>query len=151
MKVNIKIAFKKIEHDNVLSGAIGWWTKSKFYHTELILGDKWITSDNNQGVIIRDLKPLNNKWVYKNLGFIEVTDKQYKIILDWINEQYGKEYDYIGILYSQFLPFRYDDKNEWFCSEIVTKILQLFLIKEVLDLVPNLTSPGDLAKIFKVE
>lgn len=151
MKLDLTIALCKVKQASFIPYIIGKWTKSNFYHVELILDNKWITSDIDYGVVIRDSEPLNEDWVYVTLNNVEVTDEQYELIFEWIKQQQNKKYDHLGIVYSQVLPFRYDDKNKWFCSELVIKILQLFLIKEVIDLTPNLVSPGDIAKIFKIE
>jgi len=151
-QLNVTIAFEQeYEHTTIYGKLIKWWTKSNFYHTEVIIGNNWISSRINEGVHVKPLKPLKDKYLYKKLPPIELTDRQYNNLHTWLLEQENKDYDLLGIIWSQVFPFRYDDKNKWFCSEIVTKILQICGVPETFDLTPNLVSPGKLAKTFNME
>ncbi len=151
-KVLIKIAFKRVKSDSgFYSKLISKWTNSPFYHCEIIIDNKWISAVEGKGITINNLKPLNNNWDYKDLGIVDVCDKQYIEIFNWIERQTNKKYDWSGIIFSQVLPLRFHSSSKWFCSEIVTKLLQLFVVKESLDLEPHLTSPGDIARIFEVK
>jgi hypothetical protein len=67
----------------------------------------------------------------------------------WVTSQSGKKYDYKGILLSQFIKFGMNDNSKWFCSELVTKILQLFGSTAVWDLVPSDVNPGMLYNIYQ--
>jgi hypothetical protein len=80
-----------------------------------------------------------------------LTGGQYDIVMDWLATIEGKPYDWRGIILTQIFPLRFQSKDKWFCSELVTKVLQLLLVKETLDLEPHLVSPGDLAKLFNIE
>ena len=102
------------------------------------------------GVHIKPLQPLKDTYDYYDIE-VYVTDYQYMRITEWVYKQNKKSYDRLGIMFSQFIPFRFNNRSKWFCSELVCKILQLFHIKEVMDLYPFLVSPGDLAKIYKLE
>ena len=57
--------------------------------------------------------------------------------MEYIKNMKNRKYDYLGIIFSQLFPFKIHDHKKLFCSEIVIKILKLFLVKEVLDLVPQ--------------
>lgn len=152
-KINVQLAFKKIHKNSTLFGkTIAKFTKSDFYHVEIIINNMWISSDAPMGVTIQELKELkHDHWEYYNFGEVTILEKDYITIMEFINKQRGKKYDYIGIAFSQTIPLTLHSQNKLFCSEFVTKVLQLLLIQEVLDLQPNLVSPAKLAKIFNME
>ena len=56
---------------------------------------------------------------------IEVTQEQLNIILDFYNETKGRGYDWVGMLLSQFLPWRIKTKNKWYCSEWISYALRI--------------------------
>lgn len=144
----VAVAFKfKKPKESFTNKLICWWTKSKYYHVELILGDKWISSNPDVGgVTIRPLEPLRDSYEYCKLGKIEITKEQSSKIMKWISSQSDKKYDWVGIFLAQVLPLRFQDDNKWYCSEIVTTILKFLLVEQVMNLDPGRTSPGDLAR-----
>lgn len=148
--VNLKLAFKKVDKNDLGSYLISKWTKSKYTHVEIIIENNWISSTLEEGVHIKPLRPLKDTYDYYDIK-VFVTNYQYLRIMEWVYKQNLKPYDKLGIMFSQFIPFRFDSRSKWFCSELVCKILQLFYVKEVMDHYPFLTSPGDLAKIYKLE
>ena len=148
--INIKLAFKKVDTNSFYSKVISKWTKSKYTHVEVIIEDKWISSDTDTGVRIRELLPLTDKYDYVDMT-IPVLLENHNFIMELIINQDIKGYDYYGIIFAQFLPFRYESRDKWYCPELVTKILQMYNVKEVIDLYPQITSPGLLAKTFKLE
>lgn len=144
------LAFKRVDKQTSTMGKlIGWYTKSPVYHVEVILEDKWISAYAGRGVYVNDLRPLKDTWEYIKLDEIMVTQRQDEIIEEWLQEQDGKGYDYLGILLAQLIPLRLHSRAKWFCSEITTKILQLLFIKETMNLSPYDVSPGDLHGLFK--
>lgn len=150
-KVNVKLAFKLYEKSkcSFIGNLISLWTNSKYYHVELIVDDKWISSNAEAGgITISPLRTLNFNWDYYDLGEILVTEEQYDNLMDFINSESNCKYDYMGIVFSQVLPFRYHSETKWFCSEIVSKLLQLLLVPEFNSIEPNRMSPADIAKIF---
>ena len=156
IKKRIRIAFRqKSGKDSIVNKIIRFLTKSRFHHVELIINDTWISSSNTSGGFrIRPLEPIkqeDTRYIYYDLGLIELTSEQDEIISRFMENQLDSEYDYSGIIFSQLFPFSKHSRTRWFCSEIVTKLLQLHLIEETLDLIPNEVSPGDLAKLFNVE
>ena len=151
--IYLKIAFKKVSSkSDIVEKAIGKITRSKYCHCELVIDDIWISSNYETGVTIETSKVIDNEdWVFYEFPVIEVMTRDYNIILDYIKKQDDKKYDILGIILSQLIPISIHNRKKYFCSEITSRILQLFLIEEVLDIVPNNTSPGDLAKIFNME
>lgn len=149
-KINLKLAFKKVDKKSLYSKTISMWTKSKYTHVEVIIEDKWISSDTDTGVRVRELLPLTSNYDYIDLEITTTLDN-HNFIMDWIHKQDIKGYDWLAIYFVQILPFRFESKDKWYCSELVVKILQMYGVKEVVDLYPSLTSPGKLAKIFNLE
>ena len=78
------------------------------------------------------------------LSIAPLTKYQLYIFKNFIQNQIGKKYDWLGIINKVFIIFR-DSGNKWFCSEIVTKLLQMLYVKEVLDYEPSDITP---AKLF---
>lgn len=155
IKVDITLAFKKIRKDipisqNVYSRLIGWKTKSNYSHVEVIINNNWISSVETKGVHVKPLKPLKDEYEYVSLT-VEVTEQQHLDNMTWIYKQDKKPYDTYGIVFTQILPLRFESRDKWYCSELTTKILQLYSVQEVIDLYPQTTSPGILAKTFNIE
>ena len=154
-KKRIRIAFRqKSGKDSIINKIIRFLTKSRFHHVELIIDDTWISTSSSTGFTMRPLEPIkqeDTRYVYHDLGLVKITSEQDRIITRFIENQLDSEYDYSGIIFSQLFPFSKHSKRRWFCSEIVTKLLQLHLVEETLELTPSEISPGDLAKVFKVE
>ena len=155
IKKRIRIAFRqKSGKDSIINKIIRFLTKSRFHHVELIIDDTWISTSSSTGFTMRPLEPIkqeDTRYVYHDLGLVKITSEQDRIITRFIENQLDSEYDYSGIIFSQLFPFSKHSKRRWFCSEIVTKLLQLHLVEETLELTPSEISPGDLAKVFKVE
>ena len=151
--IYIKIAFKKIIHNSDIVGkVIGKITKSNYCHCEIIINDIWVSSNSKEGVTIKENFLYDSiEWEFYDFPVIEIMERDYNIIMDYIRKQDDKNYDFLGIILSQLVPISVHNRNKYFCSELSTKVLQLFLIEEVMDLIPNNTSPGDLAKIFNME
>ena len=132
--MDVTIAFKKkVTPDSsrffkLSAKAISWWTKSEYYHCELIIDKKWISSHPNLGgVAIRDLKPLSENWDYYKLDLPELTEEQQMVLWTYIYKQLDTGYDWKGIFLSQFFKFGLNADSKWFCSEIVAKLLQLYI------------------------
>lgn len=152
MTLNISILFYGRSND-LLSRLIKWWTRSKYYHVELVVNDKRISSDIERDVMVRSkhlVDPTDSGDAVYNTT-VTVTKEQYEILMRWLTKVNGSKYDTLGILLSQILKSRVDDPNKWFCSELTTKVLQILTIEDVIDLTPNMLSPGDLARLFNVE
>ena len=149
--LDVKLAFKIYDKrkSSFIGNLISMWTNSVYYHVELIVGDQWISANSEAGgITIAPLRELNYNWDYKHLGQIEVTESQYLNFVQFIDDNRTCKYDWLGILFSQVLPFRWNSKDKWFCSEIVTKLLQLLVVKEVNEVIPADMSPKDLAVLF---
>jgi hypothetical protein len=154
---SLKVAFYK--GNSVYSKLIEWWTNSLFSHVELILDDRWVTSYPGVGVRINKGPTDMDKYV-----IIDITNDLFKFVYEdtqqtkynnidiflnnYIKNQYGSQYDWMGIVLSQFIKLGINSDTKWFCSEFVTKLLQILLYEPVMDLQPNKVSPGYLYDII---
>jgi uncharacterized protein YycO len=149
--MTVTVAFKHELSDKFLTRIkqkmIQKWTGSKYFHVEIIIGDTWIEADNSVGVVQHNLRPLSNKYDY-----VEVRVPDCEICMtnvnNFINNQMGAKYDWTGIYLSQILRLGVNKEDSWFCSELVSKILQIYNIEPFLYIAPESLSPGDLFKIL---
>ena len=124
--MDIKIAFYKGKGD-FLNGVVRWWTKSAYSHAELVLPDgyTWIgISPFLKSKVDKRIKiELNpHEWDFVTIG---VSEEQISIIMEFFEDTRGQGYDWIGMLASQFLPFRIKHRNRWYCSEWIAYALTL--------------------------
>ena len=144
----IRLAFKK--GTGAVSKSIRFWTKSDFSHVEIIIGTTekyWISSNPDYGgVRVNKLRPYKVTWSYID---IPLKQNHFKEALRFAKSQENSKYDWCGILCAQFMKIHRDNSNKWFCSELVTTILQIYQTPETKDLYPAWVSPGDLFKLFK--
>ena len=154
MKIHVKLAFQKADFGNkkpnIYERLIRWWTKSKYYHVELIIGNRWISSIDTIGFRVKNLNKLRDNYDYHDMELV-VSKQTIDKLWDWIDSQTGKKYDWYGLVMSQIFKLGLDNKDKTICSEAVTIMLQILEVEEVMTLKPITVSPGDLAKIFKVE
>jgi|TARA_R110002020_G_scaffold138910_6_gene309495 hypothetical protein len=106
---------------------ISWWTCSKYSHAELVMPDEetWISISPllTSRVSSRVKKTWNEKdW---DIFDFEVTSEQADTIQSFYKETEGCYYDWIGMLLSQFLPFKIKTEDKWYCSEWIAHALTL--------------------------
>ncbi len=149
--MQINIAFKKTIPldkrllDKIASKSVQIWTNSEYYHVEFFYNNIWY-GISPKGVEKYPLRPLSDKYDYITFD-IEVSSKQQGLVEKFLNIDFI--YDWKGIIFSQFFPIGLNDNEKWFCSEYVTKILQLFLVEEVLFVHPHMIDPGNLFDLIK--
>ena len=127
--MKISIAFYKGK-GNILNKIVRCWTKSKYSHAELILNDNktWISISPKLCSEIESTTPLLVDYGQWDIITLNVTAEQHQVILDFFGETAGCGYDWIGMLCSQFLPFRIKTKNRWYCSEWIAYALRIACI-----------------------
>lgn len=127
--MNISIAFYKGK-GNLLNKIVRLWTKSIYSHAELVLDDKetWISISPKLCSKIESTIPLLIDHTQWDIIELEVNEEQYQTILEFYEETAGCGYDWIGMLCSQFLPFRIKTKNRWYCSEWIAYALRIACI-----------------------
>ena len=109
-KDKLYICFHKPK--SIVGGLIALWTLGKYSHCEFIYNDE-VYLANPGGIRRQNFKYKKNYDIYELHKHIEASD-----VLEFFEEVEGMDYDYRGILGSQFLWFlnSHDDKK-YFCSE----------------------------------
>ena len=153
--MEIIVAFKKSVKDDtewywkLAAKLVKFGTKSEFFHVETAIDDKWISANTSYGIEIHELKPINKKhYDYYKIEVPDLTIDQKEKFWRYINKQVGSGYDWKGIYLTQFIKLDWESESKWFCSEIVTKILQLLYVEDFLDKKPNKLSPGAVFEII---
>ena len=144
------LAFKKTDSKGkvgLFSKLIKWWTKSDYSHVEIILREKWISSNSHLGgVTVRELGPLKDNWDYVE---VKVNGMRERPVNEFIESQSDKKYDWSGIVWAQvFHITRGERQNKWFCSEICSEILRRFEDKKIAQFKSADMSPQDLYKLY---
>lgn len=155
----MKILFYGNRQGNIEDKAIRWWTSNcfsdklngrwmdGFSHVEIEFSDRMMFSSSPREGKVRFKKrnPKSTAWVEKNM--IIPPHKEYairKLCMGFV----GREYDYKGI--AGFVFHNDDDKNKWFCSELILHILQILKIIDS-KYIPSQTSPNKLSLIIENE
>lgn len=122
MKV-LEVCFYKASAGTWFDKLIAWVSKGKYSHVELVF-------DNNQsfsssvrwpsGVRFKSIDYDEAKW---DIFTLVVSDESYDKALAFANSQTGKGYDILGVLFIIDRGIR-ENKNKWFCSEVVLSALQ---------------------------
>jgi hypothetical protein len=145
--MNIKLAFF-IGKGDYLDKLVRLWTKSKYSHVELVVGDYWYSSNPNHGCVVKQHKSNFN---LENWEFIEVQieDNIFKNIFNnFLLKQLGKKYDYLGIFLSHIISLNIHHQHKWFCSELVSEfLLKCGFFPEITD--SNNFSPEHLYRLIK--
>ena len=145
LDVRVIVAFRKLtEKDSFYMKLVSWWTKSNLVHSEVIIGNTWISINNDTGFRINELRPLTDKYEYIDIGYIKLLPYQLESIKNFIIDQKDKKYDYMGIILSQVIPINIQHDSKWFCSELCVKLLQMLLIRDLNNFTPSRYSPADL-------
>lgn len=114
--VKAKLAMYK-GSGNIYDKLIRWWTESKYSHCELVVDGVWYTSSpRDGGVVKRELKMSSNWDMYD----VYVDEKRLEMVM---NRNEGAKYDWLGIVFTQVLPFGIHSKSRMFCSEFVAEVL----------------------------
>ena len=124
--MKIRIAFYKGK-GNWKNKIIRWWTQSPYSHAELVMPDNytWISiSPLLTSVVSSRIK---TDFDLENWDFVElqINDEQHKTLLEFFEDTKGCSYDWIGMIFSQLLPFNIKRKNKWYCSEWIAYALRI--------------------------
>ncbi len=123
----MKIAFYKGKSQNFLNlmqqVGIRIWTLGKYSHVELIDSDDYwygATSYNPGGTTKRQFEHKVKNW-----DIIELpTAFNYQPARIFLNSTLDLEYDWRGIIWSQFIPMNNHNPDQYFCSEWAAKALK---------------------------
>jgi len=152
MRKTILFGFHKADEPNspFYNRIIAWWTNGPYCHVEIFFKDddrllKKFSSSPEDGCV--RVKPTS--FYVEGYDYIpyELTENEFKILKDYINELKGGKYDWAGIL-GFILPTK-DRSNEWFCSETTSNYLKILGFKGMWKIEPSEVSPNKLADILK--
>lgn len=126
----IKIGFYK--HSKSIFGKLIRFKQSfsypkryaRYSHVELVL-DNWISfssSEQDWGVRYKEIIFNPDNWDFIEL---EVSNKNYDEIVKFCNKEVWNAYDWVAIFLSQMLNINKQVKWAWYCSEIVTRAIQI--------------------------
>jgi len=124
--MKISVAFYKGE-GSWKNKLIRWWTKSPYSHAELILPDEETWISISPLLTSKVQSRIKTSYIKTNWDFIEIpiTPGQLGVILEFYNSTQGCDYDWIGMFFSQFLPFHIKRKGKWYCSEWIAYALRI--------------------------
>lgn len=147
--MKVTIALKKQSGDGlfgkVVEKAIKWWTKSEYFHVEMIIKDKWVSSSPEAGAVyIHDLEPLNKNYDYFD---VEIDGRKLPHAWAFLELQKDKKYDYWGLFFSTVVKMNLEDKQKWFCSELVSEALSRLGIE--IPKPSNQMTPEDVYQLVK--
>lgn len=117
----MRVAFYLAEHGDWFDKAIAIWTRSKYSHVELVLGGTMcISASSRQGrVRTEDIDIYGGHWEVVEFD-IEIPPAELQRRIDRV---LGAGYDWLGIFFYKFLPFRTQDRKKYWCSEVVAYLL----------------------------
>lgn len=123
----MKIAFQK-NGSSAIAKIIQWWTKSQYYHVELVFEDKIAftadTTFKKFGTFFYEFYYDNydiNNWEVLDLNISEEDELK---IRHWCETENGCWYDLIGLVFTQVIPLSFQNPYWWFCSEVCHAALQ---------------------------
>ena len=123
---NIGLSFSPVS-DNLFSRAIHKVIRGKYTHVDIWINNALVTVDPlNKGVQAF----IPDDYYKGRQAYIDLTPCVHKYNLDlaaglnWLKAQKGKGYDWLNIIFCQFLPFNADNKDRWICSELAVAFLQ---------------------------
>lgn len=96
------------------------WTRSHYSHCELVMPDgRWLSASAMDGGVRTKRIAFNAE----HWDLIPVAWADSKRIEQVFTHHFGKGYDWLGILLSQFLPIGIDSRQRMFCSEFCAAAL----------------------------
>lgn len=119
LRDNVTVVFAS--NNQPASLVIKLFTLSHWSHVA-ILDDEGYIYDST---LISGVRRIHfNEWRehYRELDFTIFPVKDRKLVYEFLNSQVGKRYDTLGI-FSFILRKNYENKNKWFCSELVAHAL----------------------------
>ena len=130
---------------------VRYWTKSAYSHAELLMPDN--TSITIVPFDFRGVTRLpfsiddDESWDFICLA---VSPAQLRTIEKFYEETQGRQYDWLGMIASQVLPYHIKHRSRWYCSEWIAYALRLIRSIEGLHKVSDM-SPGALANLLPGE
>jgi len=145
--VNICIALYKGK-GRLHNAFVRYWTKSEYSHAELLLPDDTsitIFPFSLDGVRRQTFVPKDEEeW---DFICIPVSPRQLRELEEFYEKTKGQQYDWVGMIASQIVPFHIKHKNRWYCSEWIAYALRLICAVKGLHDHADM-SPGALSQLI---
>ncbi len=110
------------------NGVVRDWTNSEYSHAELILPDRTsitIFPFSLKGIHREPFNMDNELEEDWDFVCVPVNPHQLSIIEKFYEETKGQQYDWVGMLASQLVPFHIKHERRWYCSEWIAYALRL--------------------------
>ena len=144
----IKIAFCRCR-EGWRNWIIRKWTGSDIVHAEIVLPDGSFIgiSPDDTGRVRR----VNRSEIYSSETWetieIQVSSKQFKLLLCFFEMTHGMKYDWTGMILSHLTPFYIKHDKKWYCSQWIACALTYAGIHP---LFYNKINPGKLHDILRL-
>ena len=122
----IRIAFCK-EENTWHHKIIKWWTDSIYSHAELVFPDDTsvsISPFETIGVRRQDKYDFDDTKCWDMIE-VEISEDQADKLQDFFLCTEGDQYDWLGMVLSQFTPFIVKRIGRWYCSEWIAYALRI--------------------------
>jgi len=133
--------------ERISGWAVSLWTNSKYFHTEILIDGKRITSHTKNGVSSKEELLRKDIEKYANIIEIEVSEENFEKGIIFANKQIGKAYDWKGIFLTQFINIHKENPDKYFCTEICAEILKIMGVSK-LTKNSNEYNPGSFDKLL---
>ena len=140
----VRIAFYK-KSDSIREGIRKMF--GEYSRVELIVNNKIYSITPQDGVTTIRKTYDKDKW-----DFVDIQVNNTFImnkVQRFLDRQVGKDFDYFGATFGQWLGLGWQDENAWYDVELVTKFLQYCLLDEFMELNPSKMSINKLNKVLK--
>ena len=135
----MELWFYKAEHGDWKDRLIGWWTRGPYSHVEIAFSDglcfsssprdggcrfvKIDPSDHWDSLSLRQsMEDMTARFVQSRQAGISpttITNIYERKIREWCETQVGKPYDWQAVLGFTFQEPAFEDREKWYCSEVV--------------------------------
>jgi hypothetical protein len=124
--MKIRIAFYKGK-GNWKNKIIRWWTGSPYSHAELVMPDNYTWISISPLLSSTVSSRIKTDFDLEKWDFIQfdIAQDQHNILLEFFEDTKDCKYDWIGMIFSQLLPFHIKRKNKWYCSEWIAYALRI--------------------------
>lgn len=146
----VKIAFYKAKYGSWKDKLVAWWTKGPYSHSEIIFSDgMWFSASTRDGNKTRFKKIIPNEshWDFITINISDIDEEDLRQFAEYNN---NLPYDWIGIFFSQLMPFNCHFEKKWFCSEIIHAMMKWFVFVDWRD-PSQMVDPNTLYNLLKEE
>ena len=147
MPTTLKVALFHGE-TSLISGLIRWETRSKYNHAAIVLRDGSVI-ESVEEVGVHRLAALPVAKAPDRIDLFEVMglDTDWKVgeVENFLKAQLGKPYDWPDLLGFVTRSDQPEDRDAWFCSELVFAAIEAGGVALLRDVPPFQVSPGELS------